>query len=409
MDYIFYLLLPLLLYAGFSSLYFLTFSLASIIGQGKTNFSTRDSAQKKFNAALGQYNSLQQNLWQYKKIAVLIPSYKEDNVIVDTVKAAIKMDYPESLYDVIIIADYLRLSTLELLKSLPVKLIQVTLQKSTKVNSLNYAMDKIDENYDLALILDADNEMAPDTLKKLSRRMKGKKNVIQCHRVAKNTDTPMAILDAVSEEINNNIFSLGQRNLRFSSRLAGSGMCFNYKHFRNLIKYIDAVGGFDKELEHKLLAKNVTIKYAEDILIYDEKVRKSEDFARQRTRWIASQFHYLKLFFIPALKALFKHGNIDYFNKAFQMGLPPRLLFLAALFPMILVSVIIGEWLHIVGFSVALIMFIAANFLAIPGKFLNRKFLSALIELPYALYKLIKSLITIKGKNEIFIHTPHSN
>jgi len=409
MDLIFYLLLLVLLYSGFSTLYFLTFSLASIIGQGKANFSTRYGFRKKFNTGYYQYNMLQQNLWQYKKIAVLIPAYKEDSVIIDTVKAAIKMDYPGSLYDVIIIADYLRLTTLERLKSLPVKLIQVTLQKSTKVNALNYAMDKIDENYDLVLVLDADNEMAPDTLKKLSKRMNGKKDVIQCHRVAKNIDTPMAILDAISEEINNNIFSLGQRNLGFSSRLAGSGMCFNYKHFRNLIKHIDAVGGFDKELEHKLLADKVRINYANDILIYDEKVRQSGVFARQRTRWIASQFHYLKRFYVPAFKALIREGNFDYFNKAFQMALPPRLLFPPFLVLMLFVSLLIGEWILIEGYSVALILFVTANFLSIPGKFLNCRFLAAIAELPYALFKLTKSLITIKGKNKIFIHTPHSN
>ncbi|MCX6239390.1 MAG: hypothetical protein NTY07_17870 [Bacteroidia bacterium] len=40
-----------------------------------------------------------------RKIAVLIPGYKEDDVIVDVAKAALNQNYPQDLYDVIIIAD----------------------------------------------------------------------------------------------------------------------------------------------------------------------------------------------------------------------------------------------------------------------------------------------------------------
>lgn len=409
MSLIFYIFLPILIYSGLSSLYLLIFSLASTRKPGKTIFIARSNSPDRFKSGLYLYNSIQKNLWQYKRIAVLIPAYKEDRVIVDTVKEAINMDYPESKYDVIVIADYLKADTLETLRLMPIKLIQVAIEKSTKSNALNYAMQQIGDDYDLAFVLDADNEVALDALRKLNSRMKSKKDVIQCHRVAKNVDTSMALLDAISEEINNNIFSIGQRNLGFSSRLAGSGMCFNYQHFKSVMKEVDAVGGFDKELEHRLLSDNVMIDYADDILIYDEKVRQPDIFARQRTRWIASQFYYLKRYFVPAVNALIKDGNFDFFNKAFQMALPPRLLFPPFLTLMTLVSVIIGERVLTEAFAVILIILITANFLAIPAKFFNRRFLGALIVLPNALIKLSLSLVTIKGKNKSFIHTPHLN
>lgn len=54
---------------------------------------------------------------------------------------------------------------------------------------------------------------------------------VQTHRIAKNMNNDMALLDAVSEEINNTIFRLGHAKLGLSAALIGSGMAFRYDLF----------------------------------------------------------------------------------------------------------------------------------------------------------------------------------
>jgi len=49
---------------------------------------------------------------KYKKIAVLIPGYKEDEVIIEVANLALHQDYPTQLYDVIIIADSFQKDTI---------------------------------------------------------------------------------------------------------------------------------------------------------------------------------------------------------------------------------------------------------------------------------------------------------
>jgi cellulose synthase/poly-beta-1,6-N-acetylglucosamine synthase-like glycosyltransferase len=44
----------------------------------------------------------------------------------------------------------------------PIKLIEVSFDKSTKSKALNKAMATLDQDYDIAVVLDADNVMAPD-------------------------------------------------------------------------------------------------------------------------------------------------------------------------------------------------------------------------------------------------------
>ena len=95
------------------------------------------------------------------KIAVLIPGYKEDEVIVEVAKEGLLQDYPQDYYDIIIIADSFQPETITSLKTLPIQVIEVKFDKSTKSKALNKAMERLPSGYEIAVILDADNLMAP--------------------------------------------------------------------------------------------------------------------------------------------------------------------------------------------------------------------------------------------------------
>ena len=68
---------------------------------------------------------------------------------------------------------------------------------------------------DIVMILDADNIMAPGCLEKVNAAFHAGYQAIQCHRTAKNKNTSVALLDAMSEEININLFRRGPAAGRF--------------------------------------------------------------------------------------------------------------------------------------------------------------------------------------------------
>ena len=78
-----------------------------------------------------------------RKIAVLIPGYKEDNVIVDVAQKALIQDYPKEAFEIIIIADSFSTNTVEQLKQLPLRVVEVNFEVSTKAKALNKAMEVI--------------------------------------------------------------------------------------------------------------------------------------------------------------------------------------------------------------------------------------------------------------------------
>ena len=156
------------------------------------------------------------------KFAILIPAYKEDSVILECVESCINQDYDKSNYDIVVISDKMNDNTNLILENKGIILHKVTFEKSTKAKSLNFSLNLLD-NYDYALILDADNVIKPNYLTRLNQEFENSEyQIIQTHRIAKNLNNNMAYLDAVSEEINNSIFRLGHVNIGFSAALIGS-------------------------------------------------------------------------------------------------------------------------------------------------------------------------------------------
>lgn len=340
-----------------------------------------------------------------RRIAILVPAYGEDAVIMECVESCLQQNYPKDKYDVVVISDHMTEETNQALSELPVRLLIAQFENSTKVKALNLALNK-SSDYDVALILDADNVIAPDFLHQLNCAYEeGEFRVFQAHRVAKNKNTDMAVLDAVSEEINNSIFRLGHANLGLSAALIGSGMVFEYALLKEKLSTLDAVGGFDRALELRLFDVGIRIGYLQDAYVLDEKVQNNDDFYRQRRRWMSAQIHYLKESF-PQLPDAFKARKADYCDKMFQQMILPRI-FLIGFTTLITLAVSLISWPYALKWWALLFLLGITLLLAVPRELYNRKLLKALSKLPVGFFYMFLNLCKLKGANKKFIHTKH--
>jgi len=239
------------------------------------------------------------------RIAVLVPCYKEDKVILSTTQNLLSLKYPKEKFDIIIIADSLKSETLSSLFSTEAIVVPVSFERSTKSKSLNYAMAQLTKQYQIAIVLDADNIPTPDFLEDINDLFNTGYNVIQCQRVAKNTGSSMAFLDGISEAINNHLFRQGANALGLSSALIGSGMAFSFEILRDELAIIDSPVE-DKALQIALVERGYKIHYRKGTFVFDEKVDSPEAYKNQRTRWIAGQYKMLKDHFFKGIKLLLK-------------------------------------------------------------------------------------------------------
>lgn len=343
------------------------------------------------------------------KTLVLIPAYKEDFVIVQSAESFQKQNYPQSSYKTVVIADELKQATILKLQVTGVSVCCLPISdKRNKARAINYLLSTLYEDFDNVIVMDADNVVEADFLQRMNNHFANGAVAVQARRVAKNSTNKLSELDSFSEVINNHIFRKGQRVLGFSSSLIGSGMGFEFSLFKKLMNGMDVFSGFDKELELRLLKNKTKIEYAEDILVYDEKVSDQTVFVNQRRRWIYAQWHFLTKNFFNAIYQVLVHGNFDYANKVAQFMLLPRVIAIGVSALLIALTPLVSIYLFVATTMVTLMLGIS---LALPlyGKTSFNTVAKTLTELPRTLNNMVLALLTSAKASNKFLHTPHNS
>ncbi len=286
------------------------------------------------------------------RVVVLIPSYKQDHVIEQTVISVLSQAYPQRMFDVVVISDHQEEMTNMRLAQYPITLLTPNFEESTKAKSVQYAILNLPEFkiYDIALILDADNIVEQDFLAKVNDAFEtAATKAIQMHGVSRNRDTTIALLGSIFEEINNAIFRRGHINVGLSSALAGSGVAYDFVWFKtNVMK--TRTSGEDKELEALLLRQEIFIDYFDNIYVYGEKKRTTAKLNQQHGRWAAEQFHNFtrNIKYLPG--AIFRK-QYDLADKIIQWMLIPRtsmmaiILVMSIALPFIYMTLVIKWWI----------------------------------------------------------------
>lgn len=337
------------------------------------------------------------------RFVVLIPAYKCDDVIEDTVKAILGQTYPQRLFDVTVISDYQDEMTNFKLAQYPITLLTPNFQMSSKAKSLQMAINNLPEFkiYDLVVILDADNIVLPEFLQEMNDayELAGTK-AIQAHRVSKNRDTPSAILDSTFEEINNTIFRRGHIRAGLSAAILGSGIAFDFRWFKENIMKVKTAWE-DKELEARLARQNIFVDYFDNILVFDEKTRKTKAFNKQRSRWATTQFHSI-LSNIRFMPLAILNRQYDLIDKILQWMLLPRttmmgiILFMCILLPLIYFSLAVKWWILI-----AWTLFIFA--IATPDYLVDKNWTKAFFKAPTIMLVSVLNISKIvRGKKRFF-------
>ena len=381
-----------------STLYILFFALVSILWDKRVDEFTQ--------FLTGQKLAMRDK--EYFTYLVLYPAYNEDRVIVPSVRNFLGQYYPYNAFHVAVISDHMQPETNLALSELPITLLQPVFEKSSKAKAMQYAMDHIKEDYDYVIIMDADNVVNPDFLQKLNESCAHGYKAIQCHRCAKNKDNDIAVLDGVSEEINNTIFRKAHNRIGLSSALIGSGMCFDFKSFKENV-YKLTTAGEDRELEALLLKDRIFIKYEPELHVFDEKVSNKDNFQKQRLRWMTVQIQSL-FNLLPYIPKAIVTLNIDYIDKTIQQALIPRSMLVVGAFGMSFVmtafSLIFSLSWYIKWWCLFFTICIAL-YIATPRQLRSHSVFGKLLSLPKLVWRMVMNILKIDRKNTDFIHTTH--
>lgn len=338
------------------------------------------------------------------RFIILIPAYKAGRNVEQTVNSALGQSYPQRLFDVTVISDHCDEMTNFRLAQQPITLLTPNFKKSSKIKSLQLAINNLPQFkiYDIVVILEAGNVVEPEFLAQMNDAYEAAgTKAIQAHMLSQNRDTAPARLSAVFEEINNSIFRRGHITLGLSSATASSGIAFDFNWFKKTISTADVSWG-DKELELQLLRQHVYVDYFDDIAVFDEKARRAEEFNRQRTSWVRSQYTTIarNIHYLPGA-ILSRH--YDLIDKILQWMLMPRLIlmiliiFMGAVLPFFYFSMALKWW-----FLFATVVFIFA--LATPNYLVDDKWDKTFYLMPIILLSSVLSRFKIGQKMKAYVN-----
>lgn len=214
----------------------------------------------------------------------------------------------------------------------------------------------------------------------------------------------MALLDAVSEEINNTIFRLGHAKLGLSAALIGSGMAFRYDLFRDTMLNIKAVGGFDRELELTLLYQGKRFHYLPETFVFDEKYR----IRRTSPVSVVAGFRHSGII-ARRLSGIWGRLSLPV-TGILRQAVP-------AVFhsPFALDGIYVSPCrvVHMLSLGMGnkwwllLVLLVAALSVAVPKRYCTARLATALLSLPYTFLLMAANIFKLRGANKNFIHTRH--
>ena len=341
--------------------------------------------------------------------ACIITAYREFEIALPQIDSLLKQNYQN--YHIYLVADNcIRPSEIPVNDKLTV--LFPALPLNGKVLSIKHAIDRFVSNHDTILILDSDNLLHYNTLHNLNNYLMAGYTAVQGQRTAKNLDTTVAALDAMSELYYNQT----QRDTAFmigsSATIAGSGMAVKSDFFLTYINRLFSEGkqfevAEDKLLQMMLIQNNKRIAYCREALIFDEKVTHGSQVQRQRTRWIRSWFqHWQSAILILFNGAYHLKWNVFYFG--LMLSFPPMFILVAGLLVVGLLGYFIQinlTFLALIGLLVFVLQFFAALLLSQAPKAIWL----AIPKIPIFIWRQVLAVLKIKttARND-FMATSHS-
>lgn len=315
------------------------------------------------------------------RFAIIIPSYKDDDYIIQAVQSLLKQEYPVDCFDVIVVSDSMRPETNASLAEYPIMLMQANfMEKGTKMKSVKTAICQLPEGmYDMLVVMNADNTVDPDFLQMMNNAYASGANAVQAHRIRLERSNHSSMLNAISDEMNNSIYRSGHVNVGLSSTLNGSGMAFDYSWIKRIVDQLKDTDD-EKALESLMLRERMYVDYLDNVYVYANRKEGRRKFYNQRSNWIKAHYHSLFTNILKFPGALFS-GNFDYADRILNWLTFPRTILALVIGIMGIISSYYN-WLEgLKWWALALVLLFSMAF-AIPDYLVDEKFNKAIKAIP---------------------------
>jgi cellulose synthase/poly-beta-1,6-N-acetylglucosamine synthase-like glycosyltransferase len=175
------------------------------------------------------------------RFLIVIPAHDEESGIAATVQSCRSLEYPESLFEVLVIADNCSDQTASIARQQGATVVErQDPEQKSKGHAIKFLIDHIQKSgrfaqLDALVVIDADTTVSADLLLAFAGSIESGEDWIQCFYTVANPDTSWRTrLMAYAFCLFNGVTPLGQSALGLSAGFRGNGMCFSTRSLQQV-------------------------------------------------------------------------------------------------------------------------------------------------------------------------------
>ncbi|ROT44759.1 glycosyltransferase family 2 protein [Pusillimonas sp. NJUB218] len=243
---------------------------------------------------------------------IIVPAHNEAGIIKQTLQSLKKLDWPETHYRIIVIADNCTDDTAAIASANGATVLK---RHNDTQRGKGYALDHGIRFFlesspgDAVVVIDADTQVSENLLSCFAARLSSGADAIQAHYGVLNpNDSWRTRLMTIAYSAFHAVRSRGRERLHVSCGLRGNGMCFSRAL---LLEQPPQVYSLAEDVEYGVLLglNDVRVHYADEALVLAELPTSGADSASQRQRWEGGRFAVAKAYSGKLLHHALRHRS----------------------------------------------------------------------------------------------------
>lgn len=341
-------------------------------------------------------------------IAAIIPAHTDLTLVPPLVDSLLKQTYTN--FHIYVIADNCKEVNLHY-DDPRIKILVPEVPFNNKTKSIDMALDNFVEPHEVFVIFDSDNLVHPKYMEVLNAYFDRGFRAVQTHMLPKNTDSLFARMDAAGNHYCNFLDRMARMELGLSANIWGLGIAIETQLYKDILYEnfpgtFRALGGFDKRMQAEIVKQIPQLAYAEEAVVYDEKIENGPALQKQRTRWISAYFTGVP----DALKVIWTGIRTFSFDRIYfgvNLLRPPLfIMLLTALF-----LVVFNFWFEpawAVFWAGAIVLFVLTFFTIVTVMSKDAGIFKAMFFLPLFMWRQVKGLLHLHDAGKDFLRTQNT-
>lgn len=358
------------------------------------------------------------------RFAMVVAAHNEEKVVSEIVDSLRDLDYDKDKYDIFVIADNCTDGTAKIAREhgadVHERFSEGDRGKGYALNWMFQRIFEMDKEYDAICVFDADNIVHKNFLTEMNVKFNQGFKAVQGYIDTKNpNDSWITASYAISFWCLNKVYQAARSNLGLSNQISGTGFAVS----TDIIKkygWSATCLAEDMEFTMQLVLNDISVGYAKEAIVYDEKPLTLSQSVKQRTRWMQGHADVASRFVPKLFKKAVTEKNVLAFDCIVYLVQPFLLIALLIITTMSVVQLIyppLSMWfltnLAIPPYLwtvVMLIQFLITPFILwVEGK-LSKKMV--IYYIPYLIYVYtwlpIAVIGVIRKNNKDWFHTEHT-